>query len=393
MDLMRRVALTLLASASMALASLVVTPAALANPPGPHDPFGKVTSVSAAAGGMTVKGWAADPDALATNLTIYAIQDGRTTVASILTAVANATVQTKYATGPTPGFVLTVPIAADLHTVCIAAGNVLSGLTTLLTCIATPLGTTLTSSQLAAHSPTGSFGSARATSTAIRVTGWATDPDYYARRATVVLYIDGAPARTVTTTTYPAPRPTGAGARSLVDFSVPAATGAHVACLWVVNIGFGSNRSLGCKAVDTRGPAGTGTLTTPTLNTAALGRAKLHIGDDYVWAAAGPDTFDCSGLVLYSYRYPYPYAKYGSLAIKDLPHQSELQFNRARLIPASRALPGDLVFSFDSVGDVYHVAIYVSPGKALAAIDEAHGVNYQTIWNPASVTYGSLTHT
>jgi hypothetical protein len=29
----------------------------------------------------------------------------------------------------------------------------------------------------------------------------------------------------------------------------------------------------------------------------------------------------------------------------------------------------------------------------VAAIDTQEGVNYQTIWDPSSVTYGSFTHT
>jgi cell wall-associated NlpC family hydrolase len=72
-------------------------------------------------------------------------------------------------------------------------------------------------------------------------------------------------------------------------------------------------------------------------------------------------------------------------------HQSGVQFNDARLIPASRARPGDLVFYHDNVGNVYHVGIYLSPNNTVAAIDPAEGVNYQSIdWG--SATYGSLTH-
>jgi cell wall-associated NlpC family hydrolase len=41
---------------------------------------------------------------------------------------------------------------------------------------------------------------------------------------------------------------------------------------------------------------------------------------------------------------------------------------------------------------VYHVGIYISPGRTIAAIDESQGVAYQTIWDPSSATYGSFTH-
>jgi cell wall-associated NlpC family hydrolase len=85
----------------------------------------------------------------------------------------------------------------------------------------------------------------------------------------------------------------------------------------------------------------------------------------------------------------YSYGKFGFTT----PRVSEDQATAARLIPPSRAVAGDLVFYHDSVGDVFHVGIYLSPGRTVAAIDEAEGVDYQTIWDPTSVTYGSFTHT
>jgi cell wall-associated NlpC family hydrolase len=55
-------------------------------------------------------------------------------------------------------------------------------------------------------------------------------------------------------------------------------------------------------------------------------------------------------------------------------------------------VPGDLVFMHDSVGDVYHVGIYLAPEKTVAAIDTQEGVNYQHLWDDSIVTYGSFTH-
>ena len=80
-------------------------------------------------------------------------------------------------------------------------------------------------------------------------------------------------------------------------------------------------------------------------------------------------------------------------SISTPPRVSEDQFAAARLIPASRAVPGDLVFTHDTEGDVYHVGIYTGPGMSVAAIDDAQGVDYQPIWDPANATYGSFTHT
>lgn len=375
----RRVAL----AAAATLLPLTVAAPAAANPPGPHDPFGKVRTVAAVAGGIKVSGWAADPDDLTSNITIGVLIDGLRWIASAPTSVPNETVTATYGTGPTPGFVIVSPLDTAPHTLCVVARNVDRGLATVLKCVPTPLGTTLTSAQVAAHSPRGRIQHAGARAASLRFRGWATDPDFVRRKATAVLYVDGAPAATVNTHRYQAPRPDGAGPRSAFDIEVPASSGMHIGCVWVVDVGLGSNRSLGCRAVDTRGPAGTGTITVPRLNNQVVTEAKSHIGEPYVWGAAGPHQFDCSGLVMYSY------GKFGFTT----PRVSEDQARAARLIPPDRAVAGDLVFMHNSVGDVYHVGIYLRPGLTVAAIDTAHGVDYQTIWDPSSVTYGSFTHT
>jgi cell wall-associated NlpC family hydrolase len=374
----------LLAATGLLAAGLLAPAVATANPPGPHDPIGSVSGVKAVTGGIQFTGWAADPDSLQTNATVFVVVDGRTRVASATTSLANATVQSKYGTGPTPGFkIVALFDTTAAHTACLVVSNVGAGMATLLKCVPTPLGTTLTASQLAAHNPVGSIQHTSASTSALRFQGWSSDPDYYARRVLVVLYVDGTSAATVATHSYPAPRPTGAGANSAFDITVPVTTGMHIGCIWVVNVGLGSNSFLGCRAGDTRGPAGTGTVTVPKLNTQVVTEAKRHIGQAYVWGAAGPTTFDCSGLVKYSY---------GKFAFTT-PRTSEQQALAARLIPAARAVPGDLVFYHDTEGDVYHVGIYLSPGLTVAAIDTAEGVNYQKIWDPSSASYGSFTHT
>lgn len=375
--LMRRTAISAVAFAATVLALAGPGSAtAGANPPGPHDPYGAVTARRAVAAGLQYTGWAADPDAPTSALSVVVLRDGQTVVASARTTV------------PAPGrratFTVTAPVPSGAHTLCLVARNAGLGLDTVLDCAATPLGTVLTATQLAQHDPAGAITAASATATTLRIQGWATDPDYLARPSVAVLYVDGSPAATVDTGSYPGPRPAGAGPKSAFDIRVPVAPGAHLGCVWIVNVGFGANAFLGCQARDTRGVAGTGPVPTPPLNLRVLAEAKRHVGQRYVWGAVGPTTFDCSGLVKYSYRIA---------GMSSLPRISEDQFAAARLIPASRVRPGDLVFTHDSEGDVYHVGIYVSPGRALAAIDEAEGVNYQSIWDPADTTYGSFTHT
>ena len=376
----------LLAVASVFAAALVgallgAAPAHATNPPGPHDPIGAVSSVVANSdGSYTATGWAADPDDLGANVRVVNLVDGQRRL-SKLTSQARPAIAKQYGTGPTPGFTLNVSPGTGTHTVCIAAYSIGRGLPTLLKCFASPSGAAINT---AAYSPRGRVVSTSATSTptsaTMTVTGRAVDPDFLVRRVTAVLYVDGSAAQTVNSqwTTI-----ADGSKRNRFTFTVPVSAGAHLGCVWIVNVGFGSNTFLGCTTADTRGTPATGPVTTPAVNAKVATIAQNQIGKPYVWAAAGPNSFDCSGLVLWSY------AKAGMPGIY---HQSQVQLNDAFAIPASRAVPGDLVFYHDQVGSVYHVGIYLSPGKTVAAIDTSQGVNNQTIWDPSTATYGSFTH-
>ncbi len=82
--------------------------------------------------------------------------------------------------------------------------------------------------------------------------------------------------------------------------------------------------------------------------------AKSRLGAPYVWAAAGPDTFDCSGLAMWCY------AQIGI----SLPHYSGDQINVGQRVSQADLQPGDLVF-FGS--PIHHVGIYVGGGQMIDA--------------------------
>ena len=93
----------------------------------------------------------------------------------------------------------------------------------------------------------------------------------------------------------------------------------------------------------------------------ALEIALAQVGDPYVWGDEGPDTFDCSGLVWWSY------AQVGVL----LPRVSRDQHaGGGAPVALQDLLPGDLVF-FETdptrPGVVSHVAIYAGRGLMVAA--------------------------
>ncbi|MEU2613062.1 NlpC/P60 family protein [Micromonospora sp. NPDC007271] len=95
---------------------------------------------------------------------------------------------------------------------------------------------------------------------------------------------------------------------------------------------------------------------------AAVRYALAQLGDPYLWAAEGPDRFDCSGLVLASYQ---------SAGYRGLPRVSRDQYyaTRSRTVDPNALLPGDLLFfaSGSSWTSIHHVAMYIGNGKMVEA--------------------------
>jgi cell wall-associated NlpC family hydrolase len=80
-----------------------------------------------------------------------------------------------------------------------------------------------------------------------------------------------------------------------------------------------------------------------------------------VWAASGPDHFDCSGLTMYVYAHAGVY----------LPHSSSAQFSSGRHVDRSDLRPGDLVF-FGS--PIHHVGIYIGNGDMIESPEAGESV-------------------
>jgi cell wall-associated NlpC family hydrolase len=76
--------------------------------------------------------------------------------------------------------------------------------------------------------------------------------------------------------------------------------------------------------------------------------ARAQTGDPYRYGAAGPNAFDCSGLVYYSYR---------RAGFRHIPRTSSQQAAHMNRIKRRHMRRGDFVF-FYSGGGVYHVGIY-----------------------------------
>ena len=214
-----------------------------------------------------------------------------------------------------------------------------------------------------------------------------------------------APARPLTAGTAAGPRP-GAGGSSGPVAPTPVATTPVTAAPRVAPAPAAPPATTAPPATApaagpaTTGPATTGPATTgppPTTTPApapsgsvppqapgasqALAYARAQLGKPYQWGGAGPDSFDCSGLVMMAWAQ-------GGVSF---PHLAQDQYDMTARIPLSQLLPGDLVF-FGTPSDVYHVGIYIGNGQMIDAPETGQDVSVQSIyWD--SLLGGGRVHT
>ena len=96
---------------------------------------------------------------------------------------------------------------------------------------------------------------------------------------------------------------------------------------------------------------------------AALGRRGLP----YVWGAAGPASFDCSGLVQWAF----------AQAGVRMPRVAADQARTGPAVPVSQLQPGDLLFYHTDPTDsgyISHVAIYIGNGEMIQAPETGENV-------------------
>ena len=91
----------------------------------------------------------------------------------------------------------------------------------------------------------------------------------------------------------------------------------------------------------------------PSQYSGVVGVAMSKLGTPYVWGAAGPSAFDCSGLVTWAF------AQIGV----SVPHSSYALASMGTPVSRDQLQPGDLVF-FDGNG---HVGIYIGGGRFIHA--------------------------
>ncbi|MDO4908755.1 MAG: NlpC/P60 family protein [Corynebacterium sp.] len=124
----------------------------------------------------------------------------------------------------------------------------------------------------------------------------------------------------------------------------------------------------------------TSTLDLDTLNSenpsglTALKVAYTKIGSPYSWGAAGPDAFDCSGLVYWAYQ------QQG----KILPRTSQAMMAGGTPVDRNDLQPGDVVGFYPGAT---HVGIYAGNGLILHASD--YGIPVQVVSIDSMPYYGA----
>jgi cell wall-associated NlpC family hydrolase len=101
---------------------------------------------------------------------------------------------------------------------------------------------------------------------------------------------------------------------------------------------------------------------------AAVAYARAQVGKAYVYGAAGPNAFDCSGLTMMAW----------AQAGVGLPHSSSAQMGSGPSVSRSDLQPGDLVFYYSPVS---HVGIYIGGGLIIHAANPSTGVTVAGVFS------------
>ncbi len=150
-----------------------------------------------------------------------------------------------------------------------------------------------------------------------------------------------------------------AAALAAAQARVSASRGAHAALQGRVSTGGDIQISLGSIPAPSGGAG------------AAIAFAYAQLGKPYVYGAAGPNAYDCSGLTMAAWR----------AAGVGMPHYSGAQYSSFPHVPLSAMQPGDLVFW--GPGGSSHVGLYIGGGMMIAAPHTGDHVKVQAVYGGA----------
>lgn len=125
-----------------------------------------------------------------------------------------------------------------------------------------------------------------------------------------------------------------------------------------------ASRSTASTRVTTQATAVSGNIQT------VLDFARAQVGKRYGWAQDGPNSFDCSGLVMAAYR---------RIGV-NLPHQSGAMLRYGTPVSRANLRPGDVVWPRTQYGTKGHVSIYLGDNMVVEASSSKRGVVIRKMW-------------
>ncbi|WP_020579435.1 NlpC/P60 family protein [Actinopolymorpha alba] len=146
--------------------------------------------------------------------------------------------------------------------------------------------------------------------------------------------------------------------------------------------GTGDNGSGGGGGGDTGGdgPDDGGGVPSPRQRQVALAFVLAQLGEPYVFGAAGPDTWDCSGLTMRAWE----------AAGISMPHFARGQYRQSRPIAMSELRAGDLIFWASNPTDsntIYHEAMYLGGGQMVHAPRPGRNVEKRSMFYMGTPTH------
>ena len=111
---------------------------------------------------------------------------------------------------------------------------------------------------------------------------------------------------------------------------------------------------------------------------AVIAFAQAQMDEPYLWGAAGPSTWDCSGLTQMAW----------AQAGVNLSHYTGYQWSETSRVELNDLQPGDLVFFGDTGETSHHVGLYVGNDQMIEAPHTGAYVRYSSIWRDDLLPYG-----
>ncbi len=141
-------------------------------------------------------------------------------------------------------------------------------------------------------------------------------------------------------------------------------------------VGYVSAEYVSTKGNDNNSDSGSSS--TSSIGEQAVALAKQQLGKPYVYGAAGPNSFDCSGLFYYIFN---------RLGVNIARGSSSQYYNSGTFVSVDEMQPGDLVYLFDPKYDysggslpTTHVLMYIGNNTVLHASTTSNTVRTDTLF-------------